>query len=188
MRPEDFVENELKDLCDRCGDVRIWCSEVKETRHGAERRTAEKAAVAELVRRAMGDRAVLRHKSSGAPYIEGREGVWISVSHCRGYAFLAVSTKGATGIDAEPEDERLTRVIERVMSEEERGEYDGSPEAAAKVWTAKEAAFKAMGIDGLTIGEIAVSGGRATARGVSVRLTHLCVGNMHIAVAIGAEE
>ncbi len=111
--------------------------------HGPQdRRRAERDAVEALVYAALGDNAVLEHNSDGAPYIVGRPEVYISVSHSRHMAALALASEDV-GIDIEEPRPQLLRVAARFLSPHERDHYS-TPERILEAWTIKEAAYKAM--------------------------------------------
>ncbi len=112
----------------------------------APRREAEKAAVAALLARALPG-AVLRHTADGAPVVDG--GPFISVSHSRTHAALAVCPHAPVGIDVETPRAQLARVAPRVLSEPEMAVYGASPEGLLQAWTLKEALYKAALTPGL---------------------------------------
>ncbi|MDE5799694.1 MAG: 4'-phosphopantetheinyl transferase superfamily protein [Paramuribaculum sp.] len=165
------------------GEAMVYHAPIKETERGSGRRDAERAAVARLVAEAFGEDAELGHDIHGAPYIAGRRDVYISVSHCRGLAVLAVSRRGRIGIDVEEENMRLERIAGRFLSPEEQLRWGGSIPSLAYAWTAKEAAFKALGIPDLVITEIAVGDSEVTARGFSAGLIHRSFGPLHITLS-----
>lgn len=92
----------------------------------------------------------------GKPYVAGRPGLRVSLSHTRGMSLVAVSTDGPTGVDVERVralgDSEL--LPELVFSDWERPRFEAVPaRSRAKVlysyWTCKEAVLKALGT-GLT--------------------------------------
>ena len=122
-----------------------------------DRRRAEREAVGELLRR--NGLGPLTHDEQGAPHLDG---MFISVSHSREKAVIAFSSDSPLGVDTEPTSPRISRIIERVLTERER-QMPLDPHVR---WMAKEAVFKAAAIDDLTIAEITVSpDGMAEARG-----------------------
>lgn len=122
-----------------------------------DRRRAEREAVCELLRR--NGLGPLTHDEQGAPHLDG---MFISVSHSREKAVIAFSSDSPLGVDTEPTSPRISRIIERVLTERERQ----MPLDPHMRWMAKEAVFKAAAIDDLTIAEITVSpDGMAEARG-----------------------
>lgn len=169
------------------GDLLVYHAAVDAATTSAERHKAEQRAVAALVRNAFGSDAVLCHDDTGAPAVDGVKPRRISVSHCSGVAFLAVSPDCPVGIDAEWEDERLLSVVPRVMGASEFAANGCDVASLADVWTAKEAAFKALGIGDIVISEIAVDGDMAQGRGKRVKIRYLRFGALHIALAIAGE-
>ena len=165
------------------GEAMVYHATIEATERGGGRRAAERAAVVRLVAEAFGPDKKLGHDSYGAPYIVGRRDVYISVSHCRGLAVLAVSRRGRIGIDVEEENMRLERIAGRFLSPEEQSRWGGSIPSLAYAWTAKEAAFKALGISDMVITEIAVGESEATARGFSAGLLHRSFGPLHITLS-----
>ena len=122
-----------------------------------DRRRAECEAVGRLVRRVFGDEAVLSHRSDGAPFIEGFGG-YISISHGAGLAVLAVSALRPIGVDVECWRDSLLTVAPRVLDEAELQACGDDRMALLRAWTAKEAIFKAAGVEGLTLPEIRLPG------------------------------
>ena len=136
----------------------------------ADRRMRERQAVARLVRRAFGPDAVLTHAPDGAPEIEGPEGEWFSITHCADECILAVTRDGRVGVDTESARPQLARVAPRFLAPGEDVSLDLS--YLLRMWTAKEAVYKAARTPGLGLDEIYVSGSRATARGIGYRLDY----------------
>lgn len=89
----------------------------------------------------------LLHKPSGAPYLEGVTKMKVSVSHSRNWAVVAVAKEedGCFGIDVEASSRpQLFKVLPRVATEDEVLTIGSDKQCATKLWTAKEAVFKAM--------------------------------------------
>jgi len=84
------------------------------------------------------------------PVTEGHESPFCSVSHDSRFA-VAVASNYPIGIDVEAISERVQRSREIYMKKEERELVDGSPlgpdEASIRIWSAKEAAAKALGMN-----------------------------------------
>lgn len=113
------------------------------------RRLRERRAV-ERILQAMLGHARLDHLPDGAPIADGAR--FISISHSRRLAAVAISQSAPLGIDAE-EDRRATllRVAPKFLSDRERqwvGEAD-----LVRAWTIKEAVYKAAGQPSLTATE-----------------------------------
>ncbi|MDE5688145.1 MAG: hypothetical protein K2I18_05905 [Paramuribaculum sp.] len=142
-------------------------------------RDAEKQAVADIVREIFGDRPIL-HRDDGSPYIQDFEGC-ISVSHGAGTAVLAVSDT-PVGVDIEENRAQLQRVSHKFVNPE-----DESP-SLLHAWTAKEAAFKAAGIAGVTVSEIVVKQSAAFVRDRRFALRYIPFGPALIALATPAKQ
>lgn len=127
-----------------CGSVQVWLCPVEAA---PTRREAEQRAVGRLLRAAFPDGAELRHTAEGVPCLAGSD-VYISISHSRTCAALAVCADAPVGIDVEDWREQLTRVAPRVLSAAELAVYGASPELLLRAWTLKEALYKAAGIPG----------------------------------------
>ncbi len=120
-------------------------------------RTWEKEARDYLIREVFGVSTRLLHDGNGAPSIEGYPG-HISISHCRNWVGLAVSSTPSIGIDIEhPRDTQLERVRERFVSP-----HDSPTLSLLHLWTAKEAVYKAAATPGLTLASINVTPSCAT--------------------------
>lgn len=125
-------------------------------------RAAERRAVETLFYDALG--CGTGHYPDGAPYAEGREDVALSVSHGAGYAVVAFGLDPhiRLGVDIEGAD-RL-RQLERVRSRFV-GPDDSTSLGLLRLWTAKEAVYKAARHPGLSLTAIAVGPEWAVALG-----------------------
>lgn len=109
-------------------------------REGENRREAERRTITALAQ-ILFPSSKIGHRASGAPSLilpGGGSRPWISVSHSRSLAALAVSDR-PVGIDIEAPSPKLERVAERFLSPEELASIPN----LLRAWTAKEAAFKA---------------------------------------------
>lgn len=88
------------------------------------------------------------HRPSGAPYLEGRPELSISVSHSLTLAAVALAN-GPVGIDIEQPRPQLQRIARRFLSDHEQANFGESVEKLLRAWTAKEAIFKAAGKEGI---------------------------------------
>lgn len=157
----------------------IYCREIQPTeRHN--RAQVERHAIAELVAEAFGSDAIYSHHTDGAPLVEGREEA-ISVSHCRGLATLAVSRAASVGIDAETPRVQLQRVSEKFLNRAEGRPTDLG--TLLRLWTAKEAVYKAARTPGLSLTDIIVSTDHATALGHNYSITFFEITPALVAVA-----
>ncbi len=116
---------------------------------GRNRRLRESEVVDKLVKLLYGTEAVKKNSTDGAPhiYIGDNEAEFCSISHC---ATLAIVAKApfVTGIDIETEREQLQRVASRFVNKGDESL------GLLKVWTLKEAIYKAAGRRGLGLKEI----------------------------------
>ena len=87
---------------------------------------------------------LLQHKKSGKPYIKEVEHV--SISHSHNYIAIAFGDI-EVGIDIEKPQEKMLRLIPRVLSEEENTNFLKKPSTklACKLWGAKESVLKYIG-------------------------------------------
>lgn len=96
----------------------------------------------------------LSHYDNGAPYLDcsptHRLLVYISVSHCRSGACIALSRLALPfGIDIEDESDKLARVKSKFIADSETV-FIGD-DLLLPAWTIKEAVYKAAGIAGLPL-------------------------------------
>jgi 4'-phosphopantetheinyl transferase len=89
-------------------------------------------------------------RSSGQPYLPGRPGLGISLSHTRDLVAAAVGVGCTVGVDVEAAAPVSRAMLRRCCTPEVLAMLDALPAAAAEVefawlWTAKEACVKAAG-------------------------------------------
>lgn len=88
--------------------------------------------------------AIIEHNTAGAPFIPGKK-LYISVSHSRSTAAVAVDATAPVGIDIEePRYKQLERIASRVLSDAELAVYN-NPQRLLEAWTMKESLYKAVG-------------------------------------------
>ncbi len=85
----------------------------------------------------------LEHDADGAPVVPDLD-ARVSISHTRGLVALAVSRQARHGVDVEYRSDRVARVVERFMNDDEQQRFVTIDEQLL-AWTAKEAMFKAEG-------------------------------------------
>lgn len=108
-------------------------------------------AVARLISEHIGSDARVIHDDAGAPLLAGST-MNISISHSHNFAALAIDPEQRIGVDIEePRLEQLGRVISKFLAPDELPRWQTQ---LLRAWTAKEATFKAAGVNGLTIGQI----------------------------------
>ncbi len=138
------------------GSTTVYMTRIAPTDR-AGRRHAEVEAVRCLLVRAFGPEVRLSHGADGAPFIDGMES-HISITHGAGLALLAVDPMQPIGIDVECWRPSLLNVASRVLDAEEQAACGEDPIKLLRAWTAKEAIFKAAGVEGLTLPEIRLPG------------------------------
>ena len=86
----------------------------------------------------------LKHHTSGKPFI--KEAKYLSISHSSNFLALAYGDENI-GIDIEKPQNRMVKLIPRVLSEIELMEFKKEPsiDLACKLWGAKEAILKYVG-------------------------------------------
>ncbi|MDE6448489.1 MAG: 4'-phosphopantetheinyl transferase superfamily protein [Muribaculaceae bacterium] len=139
-----------------------------------DRQSREREAVNAMIRELYGDTAVIKHRPDGAPYIENRPDVMISISHSATRAAIALLT-GTTpiGIDTETLRPQLERILDRYLSPAEQTEWT-TPVDHLIAWCIKEAAYKAAGIPGIDLAHditISRTEGRVTVRDIILDYT-----------------
>ena len=123
-------------------------------RFKATSRKAEWLAVRRLMHE-VGCREEIKYHPSGRPYLESGD-FYISISHTRGYAAIALHRSIPVGIDIEQRTEKVCRVQDKFLSNEEKlflPSEKKSVEALLIIWTAKEAMFKLVDKEGVDFAE-----------------------------------
>lgn len=124
-----------------------------EHRPGMSRRNAECLARDRALTLLGIDPRRLRHTPHGAPYIEGNEDMCVSVSHSRHRVAVLLSTHAAA-VDIEQDRPQLQRVAHKFVAPHEHGTM-----SLVRIWTAKEAIFKAARRRGVDFaGHISIAG------------------------------
>ncbi len=146
-----------------CG-AEVYATEL-DASGGANIRDVERACGEALVLHRYGEDVRLLHHSSGVPYVEyigGDDGLSplpaISLSHGGGWAVMAVAAQGETvGVDIEAPRSQLHRVVDKFLSESEKGRWDYTSLPVLQwLWTVKEAVYKAALTPGLPLKDIEV--------------------------------
>lgn len=108
-----------------------------------------RVAVCQLVQARGLDYLGLQKDEFGKPYLIGAP--WhISLSHTSGWAAAVLHRSRPVGIDIEPVRDKFTRVVPRILSEEEIAHAAGDPNRLAVYWCAKESLYKLYGKRQLT--------------------------------------
>jgi 4'-phosphopantetheinyl transferase EntD len=117
---------------------------------GEKHREAERGAVMRILRHVFGEGVELDHEERGAPIVraDGFSG-YVSITHCRSYAAVAVDSSAAVGLDIEEPRKQLANVAPRVLSPSELAIYGARYSGLLQAWTLKEALYKAALTPGL---------------------------------------
>lgn len=83
----------------------------------------------------------LRKDEFGAPFLSNFD-QHISISHTKGYAAGIIHGTLPVGIDIELLDDRISKMVHRVLSEEEMHMIDGDADKAVVLWSMKETLYK----------------------------------------------
>ncbi|MBR5804228.1 MAG: 4'-phosphopantetheinyl transferase superfamily protein [Bacteroidaceae bacterium] len=119
-------------------------------RFKADGRRLEWLAVRRLMHE-VGCHSPIKYHPSGRPYLEEDER-YISISHTRGYAAIALHLEKSVGLDIEQRTDRVCRVREKFLSHEEKlflPLEKKNVETMLIIWTVKEAMFKLMDKEGV---------------------------------------
>lgn len=94
--------------------------------------------------------ALILNKANRAPYFPHLS-YSISISHCDGYVAVLLGKNGnPVGLDIEICNEKIMRVADRFISEEEQAPDHQTILAQTLCWSVKEAVFKLLDIPGIT--------------------------------------
>ena len=141
----------------RIADTLIGIAPIPAGERGT-RRERERAAVQAIADQLLGADAAIGHDEHGAPTIPNG---YISVSHSRSQAAVAINANTRIGIDAEEWRDALRRISPRFLSEAET--QWASDEQLLTLWTIKEAVYKAAADHKLLLTAIESSPNLATA-------------------------
>ncbi len=103
-----------------------------------------------LVKQMFGRDARIGHRSDGSPFLVGRGGS-LSLSHSGDKAVAVYSEWERVGVDIEYWRVALRRVIHKFLSPEEIPVYTADDRLLLRAWTIKEAVYKAVGFNGLSM-------------------------------------
>lgn len=148
-------------------------------------RSEETATVARLISLILGPDVTYTHNPDGSPRLIGAPDVIsISVSHGAGHAIVALSTLPSVGADIERWRPQLLRVAPRFVSTADTLQAPSPQERLLRLWTAKEAIYKAALTPGLPLLDICVSDSCASIPdGHSFSLTFIPLPGAMIALA-----
>jgi len=110
----------------------------------SEVKVTERLAVNVLLKNLLGHEAYINHYESGKPYI-GNGIPHISISHTKGYVAVSVNPDKATGIDIQYITEKIKRVRNRFVREDEYIDPDNELIDLLIIWCTKETLYKVFG-------------------------------------------
>lgn len=162
----------------------VYVTPLTESQPRRRSRADETAAIARLITIIFGSEARYTHLPSGAPVLSGLDNPpSISATHGASLAAVAASSLPTVGIDIEMWRPQLLRVAPRFVTDADTLHAMSQPERLLKLWTAKEAVYKAAHTPGLSLTDIAVDPTGAVACGRHYTLTFHPLGNAMIALA-----
>ena len=132
-------------LNDLCKNPSLSARELEEVNTlKSEKRKIEFLACRITLKNLFNDRLELKHHESGKPYI--KEANHISISHSKDYIAIAYGEENI-GIDIEQPQEKMLKLIPRILSEMELKQFHQNPtiENACKMWGTKESVLKYIG-------------------------------------------
>ena len=111
-----------------------------------EKRKQEWLAVRILLKELLGEEKEVEYDAFGKPFFKDNS-YHISISHTTGYVAVILNPNFPVGIDIEQITNKVERIRDRFLSEEEKTHISKEKELAHLIlhWSAKEAIFKALG-------------------------------------------
>ena len=125
-----------------------------EERYGNEKRRREQLISHLLLMHLLGEAKEIKHFPNGAPTIESREDIHISISHSRKSIAVAISTK-PIGIDIEEIERNQYKLHKKFTTPKEQEWINNCTQSSQKqlistiIWSAKEAIYKLANTNGL---------------------------------------
>ncbi len=123
---------------------------VLDERYTHDARKLEFLAVHALLCSVLGHDAEISHLPSGKPLLDNYH---VSISHTKGYAAIILSAVDDVAIDIEYMGNRVDRVADRFIRDDERAETLAQ---RLVLWSAKETAYKFYSMDGLPLKDLKV--------------------------------
>lgn len=98
-----------------------------------------------ILKQLTNNQEVIKNKH-GKPFLKTKDG-FISISHCQDYAVAIFSKELNVGIDIEPQREKVIRIADKFLSDNELSYIEKENEVKHLItsWAMKEAAFKWYG-------------------------------------------
>ena len=135
-------------------NLRETYKEEAERRFSGTARKLEWLTVRVLFHMAEGDENMIDYNQDGSPYIvkqKGNEPTYISISHTRGFAAIAISHTKRIGIDIEAFGTKIEKIVHRFSNKEEEPIEKLTKDEWRKyyivLWSTKESVFKLCGKD-----------------------------------------
>lgn len=118
----------------------------------SERRALEWLTTRLMVLILLGEEKITKRRKTGQPYIT--DGSYhISISHTKDYAAILLHKTHLVGIDIEARSERVLKIAEKFISENEFIDLSQQVEHQLLHWSAKESLFKVMNLKGIDFKE-----------------------------------
>lgn len=125
------------------------------------KRLSERVAAYKLIGTLLDTPFIICHRTGGIPYLADADGtemkVNISISHSDSVIVAALSDKLPVGIDVQGISDKIGRVSQKFLLEEEM-ELLHDSRSLLMAWTIKEAGYKAMATEGLPLKDIVITG------------------------------
>lgn len=138
------TDESVDELLDRLANKEVYEPFLQNIR--TENRKKEWLAVRVLLKELLCEETPIAYHANGAPYLPEKD-LHISISHTKGYVAVILSPSHPGGIDIEYKGDRIIKVRDRFLSEEENACIDPLHEKEHLLihWCAKETLFKMIG-------------------------------------------
>ncbi len=118
----------------------------------SERRSLEWLSTRVMLFHLLGEEKIIHYRHDGSPYLE-EGGPYISISHTREYVAILLHPKVPVGIDIETRTERVSRIANKFIAENEYIDPKQKTLHQLLHWSAKESLFKLIGLQGIDFRE-----------------------------------
>ncbi|NDW10748.1 4'-phosphopantetheinyl transferase superfamily protein [Dysgonomonas sp. 520] len=122
-------------------DVLLVSSEAKQT---------EKLAVRVLLKELLGKEVNIKYEVSGRPYLSDKS-FHLSISHTKGFVAVILDKDKTVGIDIEKISDKVVRVRDRFVSDQEFIDPDNELIHLLLHWSAKETMYKIIDREGVDL-------------------------------------
>ncbi len=135
------ITENVDELLDLLDNKEVYRSGLKSFK--TEKRKLEWLATRALLKELMGEELVITYHDTDAPYLQDSP-YSISISHTQEYVAVLLQDKPYSGVDIERRGDRILKVQQRFMTEEESATIGSTHETDHLLiyWCAKEALFK----------------------------------------------